>query len=396
MFSPTFSLIMASVWKRENSKYWYACFTAPNGRRLKKSTGLKDRRQALKIAEELEDAYRGKRAGKQLRKVFSEAHKDVTGKELPSTSLKDYTKTWISRKKGEIAESTLGAYKRSIASFLEWLGDRANDEIEDVDTQDLIRYRDHLVTKMKHAPRTVNQRIKGLRMMFEDARCDGWVTENPVSTVKPVKEPNSEPGKRPFTLDELKKALAAAEGDWRTMIYLGLYTGQRLGDLAAFRWSQVNFQSNEIAITTRKTGRRVLIPIAAPLREHLLSLPSSDSPDSPVVPNINVKFESANADNRTGRISREFTELLASAGLREKRDQKKKDEGRTKHGLSFHSLRYTAVSLMKNAGISAAIVQDLIGHESAEMSAHYTKIESAAKLIAVDSLPDLTEQNVSE
>jgi hypothetical protein len=45
---------------------------------------------------------------------------------------------------------------------------------------------------------------------------------------------------------------------------------------------------------------------------------------------------------------------------------------------------------MKNAGISPAIVQDIIGHDSAEMSAHYTHVEHAAKKHALASLPDLS------
>jgi integrase len=38
--------------------------------------------------------------------------------------------------------------------------------------------------------------------------------------------------------------------------------------------------------------------------------------------------------------------------------------------ISFPALRHTAASLMKNAGISAAIVRDIIGHESAPISAN--------------------------
>jgi hypothetical protein len=45
---------------------------------------------------------------------------------------------------------------------------------------------------------------------------------------------------------------------------------------------------------------------------------------------------------------------------------------------------------MKNAGISPAIVQDIIGHQSAEISAHYTHVENAAKLKALNALPDIT------
>lgn len=50
---------------------------------------------------------------------------------------------------------------------------------------------------------------------------------------------------------------------------------------------------------------------------------------------------------------------------------------------------------MKNAGMSPAVVQDIIGHDSAAMSAHYTHIEHDAKLKALNSMPDVTQQVLS-
>jgi site-specific recombinase XerD len=44
---------------------------------------------------------------------------------------------------------------------------------------------------------------------------------------------------------------------------------------------------------------------------------------------------------------------------------------------------------MKNAGISASIVQDIIGHESAAISANYTHIDEAAKRTALSAMPDV-------
>jgi hypothetical protein len=44
---------------------------------------------------------------------------------------------------------------------------------------------------------------------------------------------------------------------------------------------------------------------------------------------------------------------------------------------------------MKNAGISAGIVQDIIGHESAAVSANYTHIDEQAKRKAVAAMPDI-------
>ena len=49
-----------------------------------------------------------------------------------------------------------------------------------------------------------------------------------------------------------------------------------------------------------------------------------------------------------------------------------KEEGRRRRneGLSCHSLRHTAVTLLKEAGIPQAVVMELVGHDNEEMSQH--------------------------
>jgi integrase len=58
--------------------------------------------------------------------------------------------------------------------------------------------------------------------------------------------------------------------------------------------------------------------------------------------------------------------------------------------ISFHSLRHTATSLLKNAGVPAAVAMDIIGHESEAMNRHYTHIESKTKRAALAKLPKLS------
>jgi integrase len=97
-------------------------------------------------------------------------------------------------------------------------------------------------------------------------------------------------------------------------------------------------------------------------------------------------------------LSQGFYDILADVGLVERRKRQHAGTGkgrsnrRTFHEVSFHALRHTATSLMKNAGISPAIVQDLIGHESEAVSAHYTHVDERAKRRAIKSLPDITAE----
>jgi integrase len=178
---------------------------------------------------------------------------------------------------------------------------------------------------------------------------------------------------------------------WQSLIKFGLYTGQRLGDLAALIWAQIDLERDEIRLTTRKTGKPLLIPMAAPLREHLLTLPAVDNPKAPVHPNA---FEILHAQNgRVGTLSNQFSDLLVACGLRGPQPHRSRGIGRTgkRSGLelSFHSLRHTAVSLLKDAGIPDAVVMALVGHESAAMSHRYTHVGKEALSKAAKSLPEI-------
>ena len=73
-------------------------------------------------------------------------------------------------------------------------------------------------------------------------------------------------------------------GEWTSLIKFGLYTGQRLGDLGPPYLGQIDLERGVVRLTTRKTRKSLLIPIAAPLREHLLTLQSGDNPRSPIHP----------------------------------------------------------------------------------------------------------------
>ena len=57
--------------------------------------------------------------------------------------------------------------------------------------------------------------------------------------------------------------------------------------------------------------------------------------------------------------------------------------------ISFHSLKHTAVSLLKDAGIPEAVVMEMVGHDSEQMSAHYTHVGREALEKAAAALPEV-------
>lgn len=101
-----------------------------------------------------------------------------------------------------------------------------------------------------------------------------------------------------------------------------------------------------------------MVPIAKPLRQHIDSLPAGDQPGTPIHPEA---FTIISRHGRSANLSNHFADLLAQAGLRERAPHhwskgKGRNSQRASNSLSFHSLRHTAVSLLKDAGIPEGVI----------------------------------------
>ncbi len=381
-------LPMASLTKRLTSVFWVACFTDRNGRRLKRSTGSADRKQALKIAEQFEDAARRKRTAMQARRVIAQLHAEITGEGMPVQTLREFLDSWLAVKQAETASATISFYRSSARKFLVFLGERGDVDIAEIEKKDILAFRAHEAKSL--APKSVNHSVKFLRMVFKAARRDGLTADNPAEFVETVRNRNATE-RRPFTLDELRAVLAVAGEEWRSMILFALYTGQRLSDIACLTWGSVDVEKGEIRLVTRKTGKRLVIPMAEPLARVVAALPSSDDPSGPLHPRAHAIV---NAQGKSGHLSNQFADLLSDAGLRIKTPHRAtagngRGAGRTTGGLSFHCLRHTAVTLLKEAGVPDAVVMELVGHDSVAMSAHYTHVGREALQKAAGTLPDL-------
>jgi integrase len=377
---------MASIRKHPRSRFYYACLTLPDGRQVQRSTKLTDAKKALKFAEKIEDAARGaKLVESQARKIIKEIYRlKNDGQNLPGSTARDFLKTWIANKERETAESTARHYRDHLQKFVVALDKKADSDLNDITRADVIAFRDHLHQRLSAT--SANQAVKVVRMALKDAMIADLVDRNVAAGVKRVKHRGEVNVRRPFTLPELKKILKAADDEWRAMIAFGLYSGQRLSDIAKLTWQNLDMDSGELVLVSGKTGRRMRIPLAAPLQRYIARLPAGDNPKQPLFPR-------AHATTRTGTLSNQFYEILVDAGLVESRNHRANGIGRGSarafNEIGFHALRHTATSLMKNAGISPAIVQDILGHDSPAISAHYTHIDETAKRKALNAMPDV-------
>ena len=178
---------------------------------------------------------------------------------------------------------------------------------------------------------------------------------------------------------------------WQSLIKLGIYTGQWLGDLAGLTWNDVLLNEGVIRIRSHKTNLKIEIPIVGPLQERLLALHSRNGSARFLHPQAGTKMRGQR--RRTNSLSNDFIAILVDAGLREKRTHQgrgiRRSGARAPSDLSFHSLRHSAVSMLKHAGVPDAVVMELVGHESAAMSARYTHTGTEQLAQAIQKLPSL-------
>jgi integrase len=391
---------MPSIHRQPGRPYWFCAFSIWNpetrtSRRVFRSTKTSDKKQALEICRAWHKAALKARNGKlsvdAAREVIAQGVSDVftaaNVESLPSASIKSWCETWLEAKSIEAEETTHARYKRVIERFTGFLGDaKSKRDLATLQASDVARFRDHEAKELSRS--TANLGVKVLRVCLGEAVRQGLLTMNPAVRVKIIKS-TLESRRRPFTLAEIKRILKACKHDveWRGLVLFGLYLGQRLGDLAKLTWRAVNFETGEIAFTAHKTGRRIVLPLVQPLVDYLSALPTSDNPNAYIFPN-SAKHK------RTASLSNQFREILVDAGLVEPREYKTTKKGRS-HAreaseISFHSLRHSAVTMLKASGLSDVFAREIVGHESAAVSRHYTHLSTDDLRNAMQRVPDVT------
>ena len=300
--------------------------------------------------------------------------------------MRQWCETWAKTKSIETEPSTHARYVRITERFSDFLGSKADRDLCTLQAVDITRFRDREAKERSRA--TANLSLKVLRVCFGEAVRQDLIEVNPAARVKMLKSKDKS-ARRAFTVSEIKRILKACGDDeeWRGLVLFGLYLGQRLSDLAKLTWRAVNLDTGEVTFTTRKTGRRMVLPLTQPLADYLASLPVGDDPNAYIFPR-------AAKANHTGTLSNRFRDILEAAELVEPRTHKGTGKGRS-HAretseLSFHSLRHSAVTLLKASGVSDVMAREIVGHESAAVSRQYTHLTTDDMRNAMQRLPDVT------
>lgn len=379
---------MASVAKdsRGRSPYWMACYTDAAGRRVKKSTGKTNKEEALRIAMQLERAGRLARTGEltehRARTLLSELLEQISdGRESVRVKpAKAFFGEWLANKRALLSEGSLWSYEAAVNGFVEFLGPRADRPLTAIQTPDVQSYVSSL-RKGGLSPKTIGTYTKILRSALKSARLQQLITFNPAEAVDLPKVISGQRGT--FTPAEITLLIGAAPTeDWRTVVMLGAFTGQRLRDCCNLEWANVDFTSGMMTFrVSKRGGERLTVPMHPQIKERLEEI-AGDQPEKYVAPSL--------ANRETGGqsgLSMGFKRLMEAAGVEAGEGER---TGRRKTSArSFHSLRHSFVSMLANAGVSEELRMKLSGHSTAEVHSGYTHHEAATLAAAVAKLPKI-------
>jgi integrase len=181
--------------------------------------------------------------------------------------------------------------------------------------------------------------------------------------------------------DEAQRLVAGAAAEWRPMIVTALKTGLRLGELMALRWEDVDLVAGRLIVrqnlsrgrlTTPKNGRERQVPLSDDLVKCLKA-------------HRHLRGELLFCHRDGSSLNRGETKwplwgACTKAGLRK---------------IGWHSLRHTFASHLVMRGAPMKAVQELLGHQSFEMTMRYAHLspdvrKDAVRLLDVPFYGNLT------
>lgn len=252
-----------------------------------------------------------------------------------------------SAKYRNLADNTKADYDRQLARIADHMGDFAAAVIDAGHVDDMQQI-------YAETPAAANRLIQILSVVLRHARRLGFVRENSASKFDRFA---TGPGYEPWPDAIVSAAIERANQDLRTAIMLGLYTGQRRGDVVGMMES--HYDGERIKVRQQKTDEQVWIPAHPELRDYLDKLISERRAGKVRT------LDRALVLSKTGKPLHEST---LSHTIRDLLDT---IEGGS--AFVFHGLRHTAATMLAEAGCSDHEVMAITGHRTLAMVQKYTK-----------------------
>ncbi|ATX79965.1 integrase [Mariprofundus aestuarium] len=274
-----------------------------------------------------------------------------SGSQSGTQLVKDALLSYLADKKIRIANSTYGSYETAVRCHL--IPAFGQMRVEDLSTQ-VIRHWLGGLTTIKN--KRINNVLIPLRAILDDAFADGSIDRNPMDRIKNLKVRTREP--EPFDdVEQLAIVSAASDQGIANAIQFGFWTGLRIGELIALRWSDIDWRSDTVHIrhnnvrglekgTKTEAGNRSIDLLLPALKALQCQKKITFNQNDYVFHNPNTN-RNWNDDIKFRKIAWEPTVKRAKIHYREPKQ-----------------MRHTYASMMLTAGENIAWVSQQLGHTS--------------------------------
>jgi len=228
---------------------------------------------------------------------------------------------------------------------------------------------------------TANRNFNTLRAVITWGIGKGLLTrENPCSGIRTFKTQARErfiqPGEEYFKFaDALNEE---SNTTIRDLFWMCLFTGARLSNVLAMKWSQINMHLMQWTIPMTKNGNSQTIPLTRNAMHILTDRRSSpNAHDQWVFPTDRKGWKTGEMGHLVS-VRKAFNRIVERAGIT---------------NLRIHDLRRTAGSYMAIQNVSPTIIGKALGHRSLQATAIYARLTQDPVRQAMESAQtSLTEQ----
>lgn len=194
-------------------------------------------------------------------------------------SIEMIQKEFLAEKKFEgLTENSLDSYVNFFKTWNEWLQSEGLSLVKELSPRNSKAFLMWCIEERKNKPKTVNTKLKLLRVFAKWLLEESLIEEDICKGVKAQREDDS-----PKFLDEsdLQAVLKHLRRQRRrentftarrnyTLILFLAGTGFRLNELCSLKWRDISFEDDLISIRTSKTRRAQSVPLSDSLRGELL------------------------------------------------------------------------------------------------------------------------------
>lgn len=372
------------------SPFFYCAYSLPNGKRKFRSTKKTKENEAWKVCNGWADAAKEAGADHRDREILDQMREARGRKPLKVPTIRKFFEDWLDGQKLHLSPNTHKRYSSSIRKLVLFLGNDADHDLPMLSGEQIEAFIRH-EQEAGLAPKTLNLDLKAIHAALGKAFKRGHVKVNVAGTVDT--KPNNSAIRNPFTRAQVDQLLTAADDEWYGFIFIGYFTGLRLGDIASLKWENIDLTSKVMTVNPQKRpGRALRPPLQIPMHKSLhiwFRLRKAEGGVKQESDFIFMNHAKLEVTGNTG-LSNTFTRLIEKAGIKNYPVKEKKagsTRGRDVYAYSFHSLRATFNTELEAAGVSAEVRMKLSDHTSRDVNMLYTKPEASRLADEISKLP---------